>query len=260
MVDAYPNLKRRFINTNGIVTADNSHLFPDLYSKHPEDYVSIQTHKTIERIKPWVEISSPIINMQRKYGFSGERQGQSLQPIVIDKILVLGVEFSDKPAQIPIETIYERFFGDYINSMKEYFKEVSYSRYIPNGEIHGWYRAPQSSDYYTDKQNGFGKYPMNAERLIEDVIDIASNDPDIDWASFDNNDNGYIDNLIVVHSGAEAAWTGDVNDFWAHVWIIPEPKIIQERYVWIYAITSEYLGKPEDPQVIGGDCHEHGHQ
>jgi immune inhibitor A len=198
--------------------------------------------------------------MQRKYGFAKEMQGQSLQPIVIDKILVLGVEFSDKPAQIPIDTIYQRFFGDYINSMKEYYKEVSYSRYVPHGEIHGWYRAPNPSTYYTDKQNGFGKYPNSAERLVEDVVEIASNDPNIDWASFDNNNNGYIDNLIVVHSGAEAAWTGDINDFWAHVWIIPEPKIIQGRYVWIYAMTSEYLGKPEDPQVIGGDCHEHGHQ
>jgi hypothetical protein len=52
MVDAHPNLKRRFINTNEIITAANSHLVPDLYSKHPEDYISIQTHKTIERIKP----------------------------------------------------------------------------------------------------------------------------------------------------------------------------------------------------------------
>ena len=257
MVDAHPDLKRRFINTNEIVIANNSHLIPELYSKHPEDYISIQTHKTIEKIMPWVESPSPI--MQRKYGFAGERQGQSLQPIVIDKILVLGVEFSDKPAQIPIETIYKRFFGDYVNSLKEYYREVSYSRHVPHGEIHGWYLAPQSSGYYTDKQNGFGRYPNSADRLVEDVIEIASNDPYIDWASFDNNDNGYIDNLIVVHSGAEAAWTGDANNFWAHVWMIPEPKIIQGRYVWIYAMTSEYLGKPEDPQVIGGDCHEYGH-
>jgi len=277
MVAAYPNLRRRFINTDGIVNVGKSHLLPDLLSKHPEDYIDISTHKVMERVKPWAEIPSPVARetfgimgrvippaiqerweRQRKYGFTHEPV--VLQPIVIDKILVLLVDFDDKPAQVPIETIYQRFFGDYTNSLKEYYKEVSYSRYVPHGEIHGWYRAPNPSTYYTNKENGFGKYPNSSEKLVEDVVDMASNDLDIDWTSFDNNDNGYIDNLIVVHSGAEAAWTGDVNDFWAHVWIIPEPKMIQGRYVWIYAMTSEYLGKPEDPQVIGGDCHEHGHQ
>ena len=273
MVSAYPNLRRRFINTDGIINVGKSHLLPDLLSKHPEDYVDINTHKVMERVKPWAEISSPIARetfgimsnvippavqerweRQRKYGFT------SLQPIVIDKILVLLADFDDKPAQIPIETIYQRFFGDYVNSLKEYYKEISYSRYIPRGELHGWYRAPNPSTYYTDKQNGFGIYPKSAERLVEDIVNIASNDPDIDWTSFDQNDNGYVDNLFVIHSGAEAAWTGDVNDFWAHVWIIPEPKMIKGRYVWVYAMVSEYLGKPDDPIVIGGDCHEHGHE
>lgn len=266
MVSAYPNLRRRFINTDGIVSVGKSHLLPDLLSKHPEDYVDINTHKVMERVKPWAELPSSIARQtfgimdstemrkrQRKYGFT------SLQSIVIDKILVLLVDFDDKPAQIPIETIYSRFFGDYQNSLKEYFKEVSYSRYIPHGDVHGWYRAPNPSTFYTNKENGFGKYPQSSERLIEDVIEIALKDPDIDWTSFDQNDNGYIDNIIVVHSGSEAAWTGDINDFWAHVWIIPQPKIIQGRTVWVYALVSEYLDTPENYRLVGIDCHEFGH-
>lgn len=249
MVAPHPTLLRKLRNTDNIVAANKSELVHDLHSKYPDDYVGLQIHKVITENVPWKEWPSPL-----RFESIG-----SLQPTVIDKILVLCVDFPDKPAQIPIETIYSRFFGDYQNSLKEYYREISYGRYSPHGELHGWYRAPNPTDYYADKQNGFGKYPQNSERLIEDVIEIALQDSDIDWTSFDNNDNGYIDNLIVVHSGAEAAWTGDVNDFWAHVWIIPEPKIIQGRYVWIYAMTSEYLGKPEDPQVIGGDCHEYGH-
>lgn len=256
MVAPHPTLLRKLRNTAGIVMANKSHVVPDLHSKFPEDYVDLNVHNTIQKTVPWAEIPSPIA--RETFGFmSGQK---SLQPTVIDKILILCVDFNDRPAQIPTEMIYSRFFGDYQNSLKEYYREISYGRYIPRGEIHGWYRAPRLSSYYTDEQNGFGKYPSSAEKLVEDVVDIATNDPDIDWTSFDNNDNGYIDNLIVVHSGAEAAWTGDVNDFWAHVWIIPEPKIIRGRYVWIYALTSEYLGKPDDPQIIGGDCHEHGHQ
>lgn len=286
MVSAHPNLRRKIINTREIVKFGKSHLLSTLHSKYPQDYVNMDTHRVMSEKLPWAEIPSPIARetfgimgnippkippaieerweRQRRYGFTHEPV--VLQPIVIDKILVLLVDFPDKSSQVPIETIYQRFFGDYTNSLKEYYKEVSYSRYIPNGEIHGWYRAPNPSTYYTNKENGFGKYPNSAEKLVEDVVDIALRDPDIDWSSFDQNDNGYIDNLIVVHSGAEAAWTGDINDFWAHVWIIPEPKMIKGRYVWIYAMTAEYLGRPDFPidspenQVIGGDCHEHGHQ
>ena len=260
MVAPHPGLGRRFSNTDSIVKANKSKLVHELHTKYPQDYVDIFTHNTLERVKPWIDIVSPI------------QYPKTLQTPIIDKILVLCADFPDKPAQISTSIIYNRFFGTYINSLKEYYKQVSYSRYISRGEVHGWYRAPNLSTYYTDKQFGFGKYPNSAEKLVEDIVNVASTDPNIDWASFDTNNNGYIDNLFVVHSGAEASWTGDINDFWAHLYIIPRPIIIQqqiiqqqqklsqEKTVWVYAMTSEYLGKPTDPQIIGSDVHEHGHQ
>mgnify|MGYP003393855839 CR=1 FL=1 len=253
MVSASPNLGRRLRNTNGIINVQKFGIIPELHSKFPEDYVDVNTHNILQRIKPWAEIVSPI-RFQSMYS-----QTKTLQPIVIDKILILMVDFDDLPAQVPIETIYSRFFGDYQNSLKEYYREISYGKYSPHGEVHGWYRATHPSTYYTDKQNGFGIYPKSADRLVEEIIEIASKDPDIDWTSFDQNDNGYIDNIIVVHSGSEAAWTGDINDFWAHVYVIPEPKIIQGRTVWVYALVSEYLDTPENYRLVGIDSHEYGH-
>ena len=252
MVSASPKLLRRFSNTDNIVKANKEKTIHRLYTNYPQDYIDLDTHNTLERVKPWVDIvlSPRYIPLPKT---------SALQTPIVDKILVLCVDFSDRPAQIPIETIYNRFFGDYTNSLKEYYKQVSYSRYIPHGEIRGWYRAPQSSGYYTNKQYGFGKYPNSAERLTEDIVNIAMNDSSINWASFDTNNNGYIDNLFVVHSGAEASWAGNVNDFWAHVYIIPTPKIIQGKTVWIYAMTAEYLNQSTDPQIIGPDVHEHGH-
>jgi immune inhibitor A len=183
---------------------------------------------------------------------------KSLQLLVVDKILILCVDFNDKPAQLPTSVIYDRFFSNSGHSFLNYYSEVSYSRYIPNGEIHGWYRAPQNSDYYVNNNNGLGYYPRNAQGLTEDVINIASNDPTINWASFDNNNNGYIDNIIIIHSGSEAAYTGRTTDFWAHVSAI-NPRNIHGKVVYMYAMTSEYLNVPTDPQVSGVDCHEFGH-
>lgn len=265
MVLAHPELLRKFRNTNYIMKAGKSHLASELYVRYPEDYINIQTHKTIEMVKPWAELPSPIaIQTRQTFGFMNEQK--NLQPIAIDKILILCVDFDDKPAQLLVETIYDRFFGDYTNSLKEYFKEVSYGRYIPQGEAYGWYRAPNPFTYYTNKENGFGKYPNSAERLIEDVVEIASKDPNIDWESFDTNNNGYIDNLVVIHSGAEAAYTGDINDFWAHVYIIPTPKTIQQqqklsqgKIVWVYQLVPEYLDTPDNYRLVGIDSHEFGH-
>lgn len=278
MVSAHPNLLRKFRNTDSIIKSNKSTTIHGLHSKFPGDYIDTNTHSIMQNIKPWAEIPSPIARetfgimgnippttyerweRDKKYGFT------SLQPIIIDKILVLCVDFDDKPAQIPVEKLYNRFFVDYANSLREYYREISYGRYVPTGEIYGWYRAPQSSTYYTDEQNGFGAYPKSAEKLVEDVVTMASQDPNIDWDSFDNNENGYIDNLIIVHAGAEAAYTGDINDFWAHVYVTPEKMQIQIPgnprgvNVWVYALTSEYLDTPDNYQTIGGDCHEHAHQ
>lgn len=258
MVAAHPYLQRKFRNIDGIVKAQKTGTVPDLHSKYPGDYMNLKTHKVISEKIPWLEWPSPLRSQSVEPKF--------LQPTVVDKILVLCVDFDDKPAQISVDTIYMRFFGDYTNSLKEYYKEVSYDIYIPRGDIYGWYRAPQNSTYYSDNNNGFGDYPKNAQKLVEDTVTLALQDPNIDWESFDTNGNGYIDNIFIVHSGAEAAYTGDLNDIWAHVYITSSPMQIQipgnpmGATVWVYATTSEYLSQPTDPQIIGGDCHEHGHQ
>lgn len=261
MVSPHPNLVRRFSNTDNIVKTKKEKLIHGLHAKYPQDYIDLDTHNTLERVKPWVDIVSPICPKYLPSSYLPSSKTSTLQTPIIDKTLVLCADFSDKPAQISISTIYNRFFGSYVNSLREYYRQVSYSRYIPRGEVYGWYRAPNISTYYTNKQFGFGKYPNSAEKLVEDIVNIAINDTSINWASFDTNNNGYIDNLFVIHSGAEASWTGNVDDFWAHLYIIPVPKIVQSqgKTVWVYAMTSEYLGTPSDPQIIGPDVHEHGH-
>jgi immune inhibitor A len=261
MVAPCIDLKRRLRNTDNIIRSNRIELASQLHEKYPQDYLDVNTHGTLQRVRPWTDVVSPLRLHTTESQTQTQTQTQTLQPMSVDKILILCVDFPDKPHQVSLETIYNRFFSDIGSSLKNYYKENSYSRYIPHGELYGWYRAPNPSTYYANQENGFGKYPNSAEKLVEDVIELAKNDPNapIDWQSFDENNNGYVDNLIIVHAGAEAAFTGDLNDLWAHVYVIPNPQIIQDENVWIYAMTSEYLSKPSDPQIIGGDCHEFGH-
>jgi immune inhibitor A len=108
---------------------------------------------------------------------------------VIDKVLVLCVDFSDKPATTIISTINNRFFSTTGDTFLNYYKEVSYSKWIPSGEVHGWYRAPYPYTYYINNDNGYGVYPNNVVRLVEDTIDMAIADPALSWALFDTHGN-----------------------------------------------------------------------
>jgi immune inhibitor A len=272
MVAPHPDLQRKINNTDNIVKNNKSHLVSDLHRKYPGDYISLDTHDVLIRAKPWIEelalslspnsVSTNYLNsVSPNYLNSVSPSIQNLWGpffTTIDKVLVLCVDFSDLPAQTTIPIVNDRFFSTTGDSFLNYYKEVSYSKWIPSGNVHGWYRAPNPYTYYINNNNGYGTYPNNARKLVEDTIDIAIADPAIDWTSFDINNNGNIDNIIVVHAGAEAAWSGATNLFWAHSSTITTTKYAQGKSINKYVLTAEYTYSGAS-QRIGVDCHEFAH-
>ena len=267
MVAPYPDLQRKIDNTDNIVKANKSEFVPNLSIKYPEDYIDLDTHTVLMDIQPWVEdiailSSSPIEETDAIQ--NNTIQNNTIQNLwgpfftTIDRVLVLCVNFSDLSAVTTIPAINDRFFSTTQDSFLTYYKEVSYDKWIPNGEVHGWYMAPHPRSYYINADNGYGTYPNNARRLVEDTIDLALADPAIDWSLFDSNDNGKIDNIIVVHAGAEAAWSGSPSLFWAHSSTITITKYADVKSIDKYLFTSEYT-YPGASQRIGVDCHEFGH-
>lgn len=255
MVAPHPDLQKKIRNTRKLVKQKQEHLIPGLLERFPDDYLSLDDFKIIHEIKPWVETVKPV-KRRGAEGSLGTLQTSN------DRIIVLCIDFSDKPAQIPTETIYNRFFGTgYLGNgktLKNYYIENSYGKYVFDGEVHGWYRAPQPYSYYVNNDNGFGTYPNNVQKLVEDVINIAASDPAITWSSFDTDNDHVIDHIFIIHAGAEAAYTGSLNDFWAHVWEI-SPMIRSGYGFQYYACTSEYIASFIDPQRTGIDSHEFGH-
>lgn len=150
--------------------------------------------------------------------------------------------------------------SDYTGSMRDYYSEISSGDFTTNGVATRWYRAPEPYTYYcnTDGQvgtpddNGYGEYPANVQGLIEQAIQSA--DDDVDFSDYDNNGDGIVDALFIVHAGPGAeAIPGDagVNYIWSHKWSIPG---LQLDNVFI----SEYTIEPQDG-TIGVFCHEFGH-
>ncbi|NQU06554.1 MAG: M6 family metalloprotease domain-containing protein [Calditrichaeota bacterium] len=150
--------------------------------------------------------------------------------------------------------------SEYTGSMRDYFLEVSDGVFETIGVTTEWYRASEPLTYYcnndgeadTYDDHGFGEYPHNVQRLVEEAIALA--DDDVDFSDFDNDEDGNVDALFVVHSGpgaAEFAEGEGIGYIWSHKWQIPE---VECDDVWIWSYSME----PENGK-IGVFCHEFGH-
>jgi immune inhibitor A len=172
------------------------------------------------------------------------------------KVLTILVDFSDNPADtvnFPTEHYEELVYslGSYpTGSVRDYFIENSLNEVDIVGEVAGWYRMPMEYSWYVDGNYGFGSYPQNAQRLTEDAVWAA--DPDVDFSEYDNDNDGIVDALFVVHAGPGAETTGSPLYIWSHAWTTYSTPYLDGVYI------ISYSQEPEDGH-IGVFGHELGH-
>ena len=171
------------------------------------------------------------------------------------KAIVIFVDFSDKTSQTVAASFSTLLFGAG-SSLTNYYDAVSYSKLSVTGQVAGWFRAPKTYAYYCYGQYGTdGAYPHNAQRLVENAVDLAN--PTVNFAQYDVDGDSYVDALFVVHAGPGAEYTGSANDIWSHAWGI-NTKNVDGVKVSAYSMEPEYWVTPGD-MTIGVYCHELGH-
>ena len=144
--------------------------------------------------------------------------------------------------------------------MRDYYNKVSYGNLdvitvnLPSAI--GWITAPQTYSYYVNGQNGTGDYPHNSQKLVEDIVNLVN--PQIDFSQYDNDGDGYVDALFIIHSGRGAEYTGNDNDIWSHAWSTSSPINLDGVNVYRYSIEPEYWVNPGD-MTCGVFAHEMGH-
>ncbi len=175
--------------------------------------------------------------------------------------LVILVDFSDNPADTVSHTP-----GDYENllfsegtyptgSMNDWYLENSYGQIGIGGVVTRWVRLPQTYAYYVNNNNGFGSYPRNAQKMAEDAI--AAVDSTVDFSQFDNDGDGYVDALFVVHAGPGAEATGNNGDIWSHSWSLQSDEIRDGVTLSGYTTEPEVQGNGLVTMGVFG--HEFGH-
>ena len=174
-------------------------------------------------------------------------------------VLALLVEFSDHPAETPAEDFDTLLFENRQHTVANYFLDNSYDKLLISTtnlcSETGWLTAPSEYSYYVNSAYGFGEYPQNSQKLVEDLVDLA--DPVIDFSQYDNDGDGYVDMLVIIHSGTGAELSGSVNDLWSTNWDIT-PRTLDGVNIATYAVLPEYWLFSGDI-TCGEFCHNIGH-
>ncbi|MHB0998435.1 MAG: M6 family metalloprotease domain-containing protein [Armatimonadota bacterium] len=153
----------------------------------------------------------------------------------------------------------------------DYYNEVSFGQLTLGGQVTGWYTTNNNKSYYGDRT---GRYADCAYEAAQKADADGFN-----WASYDNDHDGYVDTLWVVHSGLGAEETGNTRtDIWSHSWDfysagkgIYTTKTPYPNHPGSYIKINNYIIQPETSYWAGGNgsnqtivgigvfCHEFGH-
>jgi M6 family metalloprotease-like protein len=145
--------------------------------------------------------------------------------------------------------------GDYgpmvIGSVKDYYLENSYGQLSLTTTVVGPYKASKSMAYY-----GAGNLASSPVReLIREAMILA--DKDINFADFDNDNDGVVDGVYVVYAGMAEGSGGGYNAIWPHFWEI-SPLLLDGKTIINYACSSE-LNSDANTSLVGIIAHEMGH-
>lgn len=144
-------------------------------------------------------------------------------------------------------------------SMNEYFLESSYGIFGVEGDVVGWFTAENNYSYYTWNNYGLGWYPHNAQKLVEEAV-LAADAAGVDFSNYDNDGDGWVDALIVVHQGPGGEFTGSDDDIWSHRWAI-DPIFLDGVWVSDYSMDPELEGDGSSGEIepIAVFSHEYTH-
>lgn len=182
------------------------------------------------------------------------------------RLLVILVETPDHPATLSPETIKDVIFSrndDNVTSMAEYYDEVSYGSLHLQGEITGWLKLDKPMSQYAANSYGANasSFPNNYGGFVMDAVNAALASG-VDLAPYDNDGDGFVDGLMIIHAGPDGAVTRDKSMLWSRVDYVSmyggEPVPAGSVRVDRFSVCAEYI-RPGQADAMRVYAHEFGH-
>lgn len=181
------------------------------------------------------------------------------------RMLAILVQAVDRPAHLSEREIKTRLFSredDGFVSMAEYYESVSYGKLRIRGEVTPWLTLPRPmSKYGTGKWHEFRSWPHSLGGMADDAVTAAVG-AGFNLADYDNDGDGHVDGLMIIHSGPGGLMSADPADIHSRLSYISffghDPLQVGGVVVDRFAICPEYFSK-RSPQDVRVYAHETGH-
>ena len=181
------------------------------------------------------------------------------------KVCVLLVDFSDNTAAMGSQSGITPAIVDNIlfsqgttptGSMTDFYLQSSYGQFLVDGDVFGWFRLPKTYAQYVGADNGLQSSEPNARTMAKDAVLVA--DPTVNFAPYDNDGDGFVEALFVIHAGPGAEESGSAAQIWSHRWSTTSQVTTGDGKK-----ISNYLTAPEEvlngALRVGVYAHEFGH-
>ncbi len=227
-----------------------------------EDERSDAEKKLLESLPKGLRYSKSQIGMMKQIWEIRVKEGQKAFPTTGSRKLVcILMAFTDKSftkTQSDFNNLFNQVgytTGGALGSIKDYFKEVSYSQFDLTVTVAGPYTAANNMAYYgTNDAQGNDLRP---DVLVTEAVNAAN--AAVNYADFDNDNDGNVDGIYVIYAGygEEAGAPGTC--IWAHQWEI-SPVTLDGKVITTYSCSPELRGiSGTNITRIGVICHEFGH-
>ncbi len=175
----------------------------------------------------------------------------------VKHLLVVLVNFADKAMTIPKSVFENMCMQDNYNgcgSVHEYFYVNSNGQLDLQIDVVGPVTLDNSMSYYgSDAQSPYGTiHDVNVKEMIKDGIKLIKDS--VDLSIYDNDGDGFIDDVAFIYAGTPQSTTGIADEIWPHSGRANGTTSYDGVKVNRYTCSAE---KPD--QVIGTFVHEFGH-
>lgn len=158
----------------------------------------------------------------------------------------------------------------FVGSVHDYFYDQSYGQFNLKFDLIR-VNLPDSCKKYRSTN-----VDENSQYMVDDIVDTLQT-LDIDWSQYDWNDDGYVNQILIIYAGEGQNAGGNYNTIWPHQWWLslhldlsnPEPdKYRSYRTVYdgdreyridCYCCMQEMINSGYIQSTFGTICHEYSH-
>ncbi len=149
--------------------------------------------------------------------------------------------------------------GNYKGSMYDYFYAQSDGQFRLTFDVVGPYTLSQNCAYYGG--NDSSGDDLRPGEMVKEAIQLANND--VNFANYDWDVDGTVEQVYVVYAGKGEADGGAANTIWPHEWDLASATgsslKLDGKTINTYACGGEKDGSTGETAGIGTMCHEFSH-